>query len=423
MQEHPSSEQLNLYESRALAPDVFLSIHRHVSVCPVCFRQCNTPVRIKEDYETLLTALLPDPLDEPYHLTKAEVADYVKSDLDDVALEAAASHLEVCSACVQAVEETRVAVDRNVIKPAANTIRAKEQSYLPKPGLIASLRNWGRPVQFASLILLVLGLIVIAVFLMRSRKPTKDQSANLNANPEAVPSKSTPAQSPTTENGARTANQPPESGAEAQRAAESLASISPSANEAITASLATERIEKPQFLAQLTGTSDSLRGEPADGVPFPLLSPVGQVVRNRNPTLTWKPLAGASRYVVTIVDERLNEVATSGALTSPQWRVPAPLKRGGIYAWQVTAFKDGQEIVSPRTPAPQARFMILDQARAEELRQVERAFPNYHLGLGILYARAGLLDEAEREFQAELKASSNTTVARKLLESVRSMRK
>src|SRR5215217_692427 len=103
MQEHPSAEQLSLYERRALAPDLFLSVHRHVSACPVCLEQCNSSSRVKEDYETLLTAVMPDPLDEPYHLTKAEVAGYVKSDLDDVALEAAASHLEVCDACVQAV--------------------------------------------------------------------------------------------------------------------------------------------------------------------------------------------------------------------------------------------------------------------------------------------------------------------------------
>jgi hypothetical protein len=396
---------LSLYQRRALAPELFLSVHRHLSACPECFAQCNPAIRIKEDYETLLTALMPDSLDEPYHLTKAEVARYVKSDLDDVTLEAAASHLEVCDACVQAVKETR-----NAIKPST--------------GIFASLRAWGRPIQFASVLLLVLGLIVIAIVFMRTRngqpvQPAKDQSANLNANQEALPSNPAPDQSPTTKNGGPAANGDPEE----QSAVERIASISPSAHDAITSSLAAQRIEKPQFPAGLTGTRDTLRGESTEGVPFALVSPVGQVVRNRNPTLTWKPLAGASRYVVTVTDDKLNEVATSEPLTSAQWRVPIPLKWGGVYSWQVTAFKDGQEVVSPVMPAPQAKFMIVDQTRAEELRQVEHAFPNYHLGLGVLYARAGLLDEAEREFQAELKASPNSTIARKLLESVRSMRK
>jgi hypothetical protein len=41
----------------------------------------------------------------------------------------------------------------------------------------------------------------------------------------------------------------------------------------------------------------------------------------------------------------------------------------------------------------------------------------------VLYTRAGLLDEAEREFQTELKSNPRSAVARKLLHSVRSMKK
>lgn len=411
MSEHPSSEQLNLYERRALAPDAFLSIHRHVSGCTVCSEQCNSAITAKKDYETLLTALMPDPLDEPYHLTKGEVAGYVKSELDDIASETAASHLEVCGECALAVKEAR---------PVAISEKANA-------GFIASLRAWARPVQFASLVLVVLGLIAIALLLisMANRHPVPDQSANLNVNHELASPQPPPDQSSNTKN-APPANEPtpqPNNGSEEQRTAEALAAISPAAHDAIVASLTTQRIEKPQFLTALTGRSDTLRGTSNDGVPFPLLTPVGQVVRNRNPTFTWKPLAGASHYVVTVVDDKMNEVATSEPLTSTQWRVPVTLKWGRRYSWQVTAVKDGKEIVSPVLPAPQARFMIVDEARAAELRQVEQAFPNYHLGLGILYARAGLLDEAEREFQAELKANSNSGVARKLLDSVRSMRK
>ncbi len=73
-------------------------------------------------------------------------------------------------------------------------------------------------------------------------------------------------------------------------------------------------------------------------------------------------------------------------------------------------------------PASQIQ-QILDQTANEELKSLKRAFPNYHLGLGVLYARAGLLDEAEREFQAELNNNPRSTVARRLLSGVRSMKK
>jgi hypothetical protein len=89
----------------------------------------------------------------------------------------------------------------------------------------------------------------------------------------------------------------------------------------------------------------------------------------------------------------------------------------------VTAIKDGQAITSPVMPAPQAKFMILDRARSEELKRVRSAAPRYHLGLGVLYARAGLLGEAEMEFRALVQNNPRSDTARKLLQSVRSMKK
>jgi hypothetical protein len=199
--------------------------------------------------------------------------------------------------------------------------------------------------------------------------------------------------------------------------------LSPSSRRAITSALAEQRLEAPPVLAQLRGVGGSLRGGSGDGRPFLLLSPVGKVLETASPTFRWAPLAGASSYVVTVVGDQLNEVAKSGPLTKTEWRPWTPLAQGGVYSWQVTALKDGQVITSPVMPAPQAKFMILDRARSEELRRVRGAAPHYHLGLGVLYARAGLLDEAEREFLALIKSNPRSDVARKLLQSVRSMKK
>jgi hypothetical protein len=144
-------------------------------------------------------------------------------------------------------------------------------------------------------------------------------------------------------------------------------------------------------------------------------------VETANPTFSWAPLSGASSYAVAVTDDKLNEVASSGPLTGTEWRPPAPLKRGAVYSWQVTALMDGQAVTSPELPAPQAKFMILDRASSEELRRFRAAAPRHHLGLGVLYARAGLLDEAEREFRALVEANPRSDAARKLLQKVRSM--
>ena len=200
------------------------------------------------------------------------------------------------------------------------------------------------------------------------------------------------------------------------------AMLAPSSRRAIVSALAEQRLEASPVMTQLKGEGGSLRGGNGDGRPFLLFSPVGKVVETTNPTFRWSPLAGASSYVVTVVDDQLNEVAKSGPLTKTEWSPRTPLTRGSTYSWQVTALKDGQTITSPVMPAPQAKFMILDRARSEELKRVREAAPRYHLGLGVLYARAGLLDEAEREFRALVKANPSSGAARKLLQSVRSMR-
>jgi hypothetical protein len=84
---------------------------------------------------------------------------------------------------------------------------------------------------------------------------------------------------------------------------------------------------------------------------------------------------------------------------------------------------DGNEVISPRPPAPQAKFRVLDQARANELAAAKRAYANSHLTLGLLYAQAGLLSESEQELRLLLKENPNSEVARKLLSQVQTLQR
>jgi hypothetical protein len=120
--------------------------------------------------------------------------------------------------------------------------------------------------------------------------------------------------------------------------------------------------------------------------------------------------------------EKLNEVATSGPVMATSWRVPHTLARGATYSWQVTAHKkNGQTITSPVLPAPQAKFQVLARVRLKELKQARRVYPDSHLTLRILYAQAGMLDDAVREFQALVRANPQVNVAHKLLREVRAL--
>jgi hypothetical protein len=195
--------------------------------------------------------------------------------------------------------------------------------------------------------------------------------------------------------------------------------LAPAQAEAVKAALRTQRAVNPTALAGVGGRGGVLRGgENQSGETFTVRSPVGIVLETARPTLRWDALEDAT-YMVTIYDSNFNPVATSRALTTPSWTPPGPLARGQIYSWQVTALKRDSQIKSPQPPAPEAKFKVLGGAQAAAIQRARGANPNSHLALGVLYAQAGLLDDAEREFSALLRANPQSEVARKLLGNVR----
>ena len=158
-----------------------------------------------------------------------------------------------------------------------------------------------------------------------------------------------------------------------------------------------------------------------ENAPFKLLEPVAKVIESNQPDFRWQPLAGAASYTVTVYDADFNRVTTSPSLTGTEWRPPQSLPRGAIYSWQVKAMKDGREVVVPEPPAPEARFKVLEQAKAEEIARARRQFAGSHLTLGLLYAQAGMQDKAAQELQALVDANQSSSLARKLLRSAKTL--
>jgi hypothetical protein len=107
--------------------------------------------------------------------------------------------------------------------------------------------------------------------------------------------------------------------------------------------------------------------------------------------------------------------------TQTQWKAPAGFRRGQIFSWVVTAVVDGKKVVSPSVSAPEMKFAILSAADFQELTRLKKS--NSHLALGVFYARAGLLDETEREVQRLIELNPQSDLPRRLLQGVRRMRK
>jgi hypothetical protein len=196
--------------------------------------------------------------------------------------------------------------------------------------------------------------------------------------------------------------------------------LPPAYQQMIRKALTGQELGRSPLLAGLIPSGDKPRGDgEVRRVEFSVIEPVGSVTLSDRPTFRWSQLNGATGYLVEVYDERLGLATASPQITDHSWTAPQPLKRGEIYYWQVKAVKDGREVKSPRAPAPQAKFRILDAARANELAQARRAYASWRLILGVLYAKAGLLDEAEREFRALQEDNPNSELVQRLLKQVR----
>jgi hypothetical protein len=206
---------------------------------------------------------------------------------------------------------------------------------------------------------------------------------------------------------------------DAQGRLEGLGALPPALEARLRRALWSGRVRIPLAVVALAGGRGRLRGPGAPSA-FAVLSPVGTVVESDRPTFHWSALDGATSYVVRVSDAHLREVAASPSLpaTTTEWQPEQPLLRGAGYVWQVTAVRREQEIVAPRAPEPEARFVVLGEEPAGELAR-DRQSHESHLVRGVLYAEAGLLDEAQRELQALRDLNPGSVVARSLAESLR----
>lgn len=196
---------------------------------------------------------------------------------------------------------------------------------------------------------------------------------------------------------------------------------------AVKSALASGRVSTPRALAGLTAGGGPLLGGGGEGdgggAAFAPVTPVGTVVRAARPSFKWQALEGATSYVVNVFDTSFNKVATSGAVTGVEWTPSAgALARGRVYVWQVTALRGGEEVTAPAPGEPEARFEVLEAGSARALDAAQRAAGDSRLALGVLYARAGLLDEAEREFRTLLEENPASATAQKLLRDLRARR-
>jgi hypothetical protein len=156
------------------------------------------------------------------------------------------------------------------------------------------------------------------------------------------------------------------------------------------------RLPIPSELETLRPAADPLRGgETNDPVP---LSPAGIVVATARPRFQWPAANRNSTYAVTVFDGS-REVAASEVLATTEWTPPSDLPAGRTLAWQVDVTGGGKRFIIPAPPAPPALFRIATAADRAQIDAARSQHPNDHFLHAVLYARAGLVAEAEAALQ------------------------
>lgn len=428
MAEHLSQAQLTGYNGRTLDGDKLLAVDRHLSSCDDCYEKlARISLHVMGRPSQTMTLS-----EETFHLSYDEYLEaYVEGKSNDIDRDIVESHIAFCSTCADELRDLQ-----EFKQQPDHVLDSDQRPVLPSPRK-RWMVSWRQPAlripnfTTALIFAVVILAITIAVLLWtRSLTPRSDEQTG---NP-------TPADKivvqPSPESQANRSDQPQEEREEPlialddggvqvtmdQRGhVEGLESLPPDLRQAVERTLATRRLESTKPMVDLL-VPGKLRDKAIEQNNFLPQAPVGTVIESDRPTFRWRKVEDGHVYSVTIYDSRLRNVENSGPLEGTTWTPSTPLKRGVTYTWQVRAVKDGTTIISPKPPAPEARFRVLDRATLTTLGNLKRVHGKSHLAMGVFYWKHGLIDEAEREFEALVSANRQSRVAAQLLASLRSLR-
>jgi Putative zinc-finger len=425
--EHLSPIQIEDWRQRRLAPNELLRADDHLADCEECRQRIETALSRGAGEMALYAQLSAEAVALP-HLSFEQRAGYVDGLLTGDERQMVKDHLVACARCAMVVDDLRAfrneiaqELDREYLpeKAAAAPASWLDRIVAAAPPPFSKIPSWVYAAAPVLLLLAVAGWMALHAAL----KETLPQTAITSPTP--APSPSINSTSPTPEiapalvklnDGASTLT------LDAQGRLVGVDQWPLAYQQLAKDALSNQRVERSPLLVGLSRPGSSLMGVDDQGHQFAIIEPAGKVMVTDRPTLRWSRLSGATGYIVEIYDAGFNRISASPSLMSVSWTAP-PLARGQVYSWQVIASKDGQEFIAPRPTAPQARFRILDQIAAAEIARARRDYASSHLLLGLLYARAGLLDEAEMELRALQKANPDVAIARRLLANVRALRR
>jgi anti-sigma factor ChrR (cupin superfamily) len=367
MTAHLSDAQIRAYRERSLAAAELLSVSEHIGECGSCRTRISEPEQLWGGVRAMRQELRAAA--SAAHLSYEEMAAYTDRTMASGERERVEAHARECSSCAGDLAEIRM------LRSEIGESHTTEQ----RIGLrLRSLLGWRGGLALAA---------ACAVLIAVIARPPSGRSPAVTKVARPGPAGAT------IKDGNRqfvllAGGQIPE-----------LEGLPDAERAYIEQALSGKPLERAAALQGLTSRPGVLLGAPSQPAPGKLLEPVATVVETQRPTFRWQPIAGAL-YRVSVFDSAYNAIAASGWVNEGEWQVSTPLRRGARYSWQIAVRQNRSEFTVPTPPAPEARFRVLGEAEEVEISKARSEFGGSYLVLGLLYARAGLLDDAWRELSA-----------------------
>jgi hypothetical protein len=301
------------------------------------------PLETDSELKPKRTAALRGVEESVRHLSHEDLEAYVHGRLPPARLNQCSAHLDSCLACQAELEDLR-------------TLESEASAFAhPQPlGRELERRRKRRTLtlgQTATVAIIFVAVASTAIWWGRDRLAAKKPPVAATIAQTAPPPLATVTQIPPPPLATvpSAASSPPVATAQPHdtRTAGQVSAPPASAKPGVAGSIQHGTSQPPADLSRSRGPAPTPTGAPQTNEGFALLSPFGEAIADPRPEFHWTPLAGAIRYSVAIVDERLHPVQHSHALRTTSWRPRRPLRRGHTYLWQVTAtLRHGSTVVA-----------------------------------------------------------------------------
>ena len=163
----------------------------------------------------------------------------------------------------------------------------------------------------------------------------------------------------------------------------------------LTETLQQGRLPASSRAAQTVARAGELMSIDVRATPFVPVGPRATAVSSATPAFRWTALAGATTYRVRVVDDRLSTVAVSDPITTLTWRPEAPLPSRRVLTWQVEATTPDGARTTPEPPLAEARFTVLTPSERAQVSEALATAGGSDLASAVVYAEAGLYDDAD----------------------------